>query len=377
MNVMEPNDSDAWHMARALELAARGEGSVEPNPMVGCVIVRDGETVAEGYHRQFGGPHAEVEALRSAGARARGATAYVTLEPCCHHGKTPPCTQALIQAGIARVVVAQRDPFAKVAGQGIAELERAGIVVEVGLAKAEARRLNAPYLKRLATGRPWVVAKWAMTLDGKLATTIGDSRWISGEASREIVHRLRGRVDAVLVGRGTAAADDPLLTARPPGVRLASRIVVDSMAALSPSSQLVTTAREIPTIVACSPESPADRRQALSDAGCEVLLLGGTLANERLDALLADLGTRGMTNVLVEGGNQLLGSLFDLGQIDEVHAFIATKMIGGGEAPSPIGGAGRSLMAAALSLDQPTIGQSGPDVYVHGRVARSSASSKA
>jgi diaminohydroxyphosphoribosylaminopyrimidine deaminase / 5-amino-6-(5-phosphoribosylamino)uracil reductase len=207
---------DALHMARALELARRGEGSVEPNPMVGCVIADDDEVIGEGWHRRFGFAHAEVEALSAAGSRARGATAYVTLEPCCHFGKTPPCTQALIAAGIRRVVAALADPFPQISGRGFSELTAAGIEVEIGLMESEARRLHAPYLKRVTTGRPWVIAKWAMTLDGKLSTRSGDSRWISGFESREIAHQLRGRVDAILIGRGTAVADDPLLTSRPP-----------------------------------------------------------------------------------------------------------------------------------------------------------------
>ena len=224
-------DFDSRMMLRALELARRGEGIVEPNPMVGCVVVQGEEIVGEGWHQRFGGPHAEIEALRAAGAKATGATLYVTLEPCCHHGQTPPCSDAVIQAGIGRVVAAMRDPFPKVAGGGIQQLMSAGIDVEVGLHEQEARELNAPYLKLLATGRPWVIAKWAMTLDGKLATKTGDSKWISGEASRRVVHELRGRVDAIVVGRRTAALDDPLLTARlekgsPP--RIATRIVLDS-----------------------------------------------------------------------------------------------------------------------------------------------------
>ncbi|MDZ7615653.1 MAG: bifunctional diaminohydroxyphosphoribosylaminopyrimidine deaminase/5-amino-6-(5-phosphoribosylamino)uracil reductase RibD, partial [Patescibacteria group bacterium] len=230
---------DRWHMSRALELAARGQGFVEPNPMVGCVIARGAELIGEGWHRRYGGPHAEIEALHLAGPRAAGATMYVTLEPCCHHGKTPPCTEAILRAAPARVVIAQRDPFPAVAGKGIARLQAAGIQVDVGLAEAEARELNAPYLKLLGTGRPWVMAKWAMTLDGKLATRTAESQWISGPESREIVHQLRGRVDAVIVGRGTAEHDNPALTARPPGARSATRIVLDSGASLSLDSQLV------------------------------------------------------------------------------------------------------------------------------------------
>ena len=208
---------DTLFMSCALELAVRGEGYVEPNPMVGCVMVRDGAVVGEGWHRKFGGPHAEVEALRVAGRSAQGATAFVTLEPCCHQGKTPPCTDAARCRRHLPRGMRQRDPFAEVSGRGIAALEAAGLAVEVGLLGEQARQLNAPYLKLVAIGRPWVIAKWAMSLDGKIATPTGDSRWISGAASREIVHQLRGRVDGIVVGRGTVAQDDPLLTARPAG----------------------------------------------------------------------------------------------------------------------------------------------------------------
>jgi diaminohydroxyphosphoribosylaminopyrimidine deaminase / 5-amino-6-(5-phosphoribosylamino)uracil reductase len=225
---MDLSQLDAWHMRRALELAAHGRGRVEPNPLVGCVIAHGAEIIGEGWHGSYGGPHAEIEALRIAGQRAAGATVYVTLEPCRHFGKIPPCTRALLAAGVRRVVAAMADPFPEVAGQGAAELTAAGVEVELGLLEPAARELNAPYLKLLATGRPWLVAKWAMTLDGKIATRTGDSRWISGEASRQVVHELRGRVDAVVVGSATAAADDPLLTARPPGPRTAVRTMVDS-----------------------------------------------------------------------------------------------------------------------------------------------------
>jgi diaminohydroxyphosphoribosylaminopyrimidine deaminase/5-amino-6-(5-phosphoribosylamino)uracil reductase len=367
---MQSSEFDASHMARAIELAARGEGFVEPNPMVGCTIVRDGETVGEGFHERFGGPHAEIMALASAGERARGATLYVTLEPCCHQGKTGPCSQALIRAGVGTVVIAQRDPFPKVDGCGIAELEAAGIAVEVGLLEPEARELNAPYLKLVSAARPWIIAKWAMTLDGKLATHTADSRWISCDASRAIVHRLRGRVDGVLIGRGTAAADDPLLTARPPGPRTAARIVLDSLASLDPASQLARTAHEAPVIVAASRQASADKCQRLTAAGCEVVVCEGSNPAERLDWLLLELGRRRMTNILVEGGGQLLGSLLDARQIDEVHAFIAPKLVGGQHAPGPVGGTGVARMAESLHLASPRIEISGTDIYVRGRIPR-------
>src|SRR5437899_3135810 len=225
---METHGSDEIWMQRALELAERGRGYVEPNPLVGAVIVRGGEAVGEGWHQRFGEAHAEINALAAAGAAARGASLYITLEPCCHHGKTPPCTDAVLRAGIARVVAAMADPFPQVAGKGAELLRQAGVGVEMGLCEEEARRLNAPYLKLLSRGRPYVHAKWAMSLDGKIATRTGDSKWISNEASRRRVHEPRGRMDAIIAGIGTVLADDPLLTARPPGPRTPARIILDS-----------------------------------------------------------------------------------------------------------------------------------------------------
>jgi diaminohydroxyphosphoribosylaminopyrimidine deaminase/5-amino-6-(5-phosphoribosylamino)uracil reductase len=367
---MEQQELDQWHMRRALELALEGQGFVEPNPIVGCAIVEGAEILGEGWHRRFGGPHAEIEALKIAGPRAAGATMVVTLEPCCHHGKTPPCTEAILAAGIRRVVVAQLDPFPEVHGGGVAALRAAGIEVQVGILEAEARRLNAPYLKLLATGRPWVIGKWAMTLDGRTATRTGSSRWISNEASRRIVHELRGRVDAIVVGRATARIDDPMLTARPPGSRTALRVVVDSRATLASTSQLVRTARQVPVLVAAGRAAlPADHRR-LTEAGCEVLICEGDSHADRLARLLEELGRRRMTNVLVEGGGQLLGGLLDNGQIDEVHVFIAPKLVGGETARSPIEGEGFAAMNDALALESPRWSQLGCDLYLSGRIAR-------
>ena len=360
---------DQWHMRRALELAAQGQGAVEPNPMVGCVIARGAEIVGEGWHRRFGLAHAEVEALKIAGSRAREATLYVTLEPCCHQGKTPPCTRAMLAAGVARVVAAMSDPFAQVAGGGLAELRAAGLEVQTGVLESDARKLNAPYLKLLAAGRPWIVAKWAMTLDGKLAARTGDSRWISCEASRQVAHQLRGRMDAVIVGRGTAEVDDPLLTARPPGPRTAVRVVVDTRASLATESQLVRTARHVPVLVAVGKESAAADRRRIESAGCAVLLCAGATPQARLESLFDELGKRRMTNVMVEGGSRLLGSLFDARLIDEVHVFIAPKLAGGEAAPGPIAGRGLETIAAALALEDVAVEQIGSDVYLHGRTA--------
>jgi len=370
MSVMEQSELDRWHMRRALELAVLGQGHVEPNPMVGCVIVQGAEIIGEGGHRRFGEAHAEGEALQIAGPRAKGATMLVTLEPCCHHGKTPPCTDAILAAQIRRLVVAQQDPFPAVDGGGLARLRAAGIEVEVGLLEEEARAVNAPYLKLLATGQPWVLAKWAMTLDGRTASRTGSSQWISNEDSRRLAHGLRGRVDAIVVGRETARMDNPLLTARPPGPRTATRVVVDTRASLASDSQLVRTAREVPLMVAVGPSARASERRRLQKAGCEVLVCESETRGGRLDQLLAELGRRRMTNVLVEGGGQLLGTLLDIGQIDEVHVFVAPKLLGGENARSPIEGDGIAQVAEALPIRSPQWQQVGGDLYLRGRVAR-------
>jgi diaminohydroxyphosphoribosylaminopyrimidine deaminase/5-amino-6-(5-phosphoribosylamino)uracil reductase len=357
-------------MERALELAARGQGHVEPNPMVGCVIAREGQIIAEGWHQKFGGPHAEVEALRDPRVWESPAplTLYVTLEPCCHYGKTPPCTSAIIAARPQRVVVAMKDPFPKVAGGGIAKLEAAGIDVSVGLLEERARELNAPYLMLVEHGRPWTIAKWAMTLDGKLATQCGDSQWISNEASRAIVHQLRGRMDAIVVASGTALADNPRLTVRPPGARTPLRVVLDSRARLPLESNLVETARETPLLIAVGPHAPYDRVKALEEAGCQIHHGAAADPLERLVNLWRELGERRLTNVLVEGGAQLFGSLFGAQLVEEVHVFIAPKIAGGKAAPSPVGGHGVEKMLGALQLIDPRIEAVSGDVYVRGRV---------
>jgi diaminohydroxyphosphoribosylaminopyrimidine deaminase / 5-amino-6-(5-phosphoribosylamino)uracil reductase len=369
---MSFTDADSRPMLRALELAERGRGFVEPNPMVGSVIVKDGAVVGEGFHARFGGPHAEVVALEAAGANAKGGTLYATLEPCCHQGKTPPCTKAIIAAGIRRVVAAMQDPFAEVSGQGFTQLRDAGIEVDVGLHDDKARWLNAPYLKLLSTGKPWVIAKWAMTLDGKIATRSGYSKWISGSPAREVVQSLRSRVDAIVVGRRTAEMDDPLLTARPETgtpARIATRVIVSSQARLSPSSQLIKTAKDVPVLLACGPEAEKRDIRRLTGKGVEVHRFSAPTRFERTLDLLDRLGSRRMTNILVEGGSLLFGTLLDARQIDEVHVFIAPKLFGGEKAPSPIGGAGISDVSAALNLHNMQLQTLGEDIYLHGRLA--------
>ena len=367
---------DEQLMRRALALARHGEGRVEPNPMVGAVIAAasgngpGGGIIAEGWHAACGGPHAEVVAISAAGTAARGGTLAVTLEPSCHHGKTPPCTAAIIAAGIARVVVGTRDPFPAVNGGGIDELRRAGVEVRIGVCETEARRLIAPFRTLVEQQRPWLVAKWAMSLDGRVATAAGESRWISSEASRGIVHQLRGRMDGILCGIGTALADDPLLTARPAGPRQPLRIVLDSLARLPLKSRLVHTAREVPVLVATGPAAPAEQLRALEAAGCEVWQCLAASPRERLESLLGELGSRRLTNVLIEGGPTVLGSLADAQAIDEVWAFIAPTIIGGAAAPSPIGGAGIASLATAASIEIEHVEQPGGDLFVRGVVRR-------
>lgn len=366
-------DTPAAAMQHALMLAARGLGSVEPNPPVGAVIVDDtGRCIGEGWHQRFGGPHAEVFALEQAGPAARGATLYVTLEPCCHFGKTPPCSRAVIAAGLKRVIIAMTDPAPHVAGGGIAELRAAGIEVDVGLCDAEARALTAPFVRWVTRRLPWVHAKWAMTLDGKIASRTGHSQWISGPESRAVVHELRGRMDAIAVGIGTVLADDPLLTARPPGPRTATRIILDPQARLPQTSQLVQTVRETPVLWVVGTHVPTDQTVSIEAAGVERLSLPHDPEHGfPLKEWLSILGQRSMTHVFIEGGGKLLGSLFDADLIDEYHIFIAPKLIGGVTAPSPLNGVGGESIPTLASLDHPTVRTLGNDIYIHGRTIRS------
>lgn len=360
---------DARWMKLALAEASRGQGSVEPNPMVGAVVLREGRVVGLGHHARFGGPHAEVVALTEAGEAARGATLYVTLEPCCHFGKTPPCAELVIQAGVTRVVAAMPDPFPKVDGRGIARLRGAGLEVTVGVEAGEARRLNAPFLKRLATGRPYVIAKWAMTLDGKMATASGDSAWVSSPLSRGLVHELRGRVDAILVGIRTALADDPRLNARPPGPRTAARVILDGQGRLPLDSKLVATASDLPVWVAVDDRASAKGRAALSSRGCEILAFSGS-GPLPIGPLLDELGRRGVTNLLVEGGGQVLGSFLDAGEVDAVDLYLAPKIEGGPATHAPFQGRGVSRMADLPSLQDMEFSAVGGDLRVRGTFAR-------
>lgn len=356
--------TDHDYMQRALALAQRGQGYVEPNPMVGAVVVADGRIIGEGWHERYGQAHAEVHALQAAGPAAFGSTLYVTLEPCCHFGKTPPCTNAVIQAGVRRVVVAMLDPFPQVAGQGVSRLREAGIAVEVGVCEVAAHHLNAPYLLRLRAEIPWVHAKWAMTVDGKIATTTGESQWITGELARRRVHELRGRMDAILVGRGTLVADDPLLTARPAGPRTPTRLVVTQSGALPATCRLLQTLHDAPVLVATHARMQGQLMPWVQQ-GAEVIGLDAT-GPAFIAALLRELGQRRMTNILLEGGAGLLGSFLEANAIHEVHAFIAPKILGG-LAPTPIAGAGIPQLANALAIEHWHVEQLGADVLLTGR----------
>lgn len=341
---------DEVFMKRALRLAARGRGAVEPNPMVGCLIVRNGRIIGEGFHRRFGGPHAEVEALRRCTESARGATAYVTLEPCCHHGQTPPCTDALLASGVRRVVAALVDPNPRVRGGGLRILRKAGVAVDVGCLREQAEYLNAPFIKLMRTGRPWVILKWAQSLDGKIATHTGDSKWITDAAMRAHAHRVRGLVDAIVVGSGTVRTDDPLLTCRVGRPRrVATRVVLDSALRTSPSARLVRTARTIPTRFFYTLRTAAARVRRLEAVGCLVARLPAQ-NGPALAALLDRLGAAGMTNVLIEGGGRLLGRFFDLGLADEVHIYVAPRLIGGAAAPGPLNAVGVASLRDAVEL---------------------------
>lgn len=347
----EPDD--LAFMRRALALARRGEGRVEPNPMVGCVIVRAGRVLGEGWHRRFGGPHAEVEALRACCESPRGATLYVTLEPCRHFGKTPPCTRALIEAGIGRVVIAHADPSGE-SGGGSRELRGAGMQVEFGLLEDAARELLAPFVSRVVRGRPWIILKWAQSFDGRVATRTGDSKWISDEVCRAHAHRLRGRVDAIVVGVGTVLTDDPLLTCRVGRPkRIAARIVLDSRLRTPKRAQLVRTAGEAPTWIVCGREASPVRMRALRAAGCNVLPLATDRAGRpRLDALLRHCCDSQMTNVLVEGGPAVLGAFVERALADEIQVYVAPLLIGGAEAPGAIGGRGAARVRDARAIPQ-------------------------
>jgi diaminohydroxyphosphoribosylaminopyrimidine deaminase/5-amino-6-(5-phosphoribosylamino)uracil reductase len=358
------------YMERALSLARLALGKVSPNPAVGAVIVRDGAIIAEGYTQPPGSAHAEVVALRQAGDGARGATMYVTLEPCCHFGRTPPCTQAIIASGIAEVHMATLDPNPQVSGRGKAELEAAGIKTSLGEHEEEARQLNEAYIKFITTGLPFVTAKFAMSLDGKIATRTGDSRWISGQESREYVHRLRQAVDAIIVAVNTVLADDPQLTARDeqgrPLARQPLRVIVDSEARTPVTARLFGEPGT--TMVATTSAAPRAKVREFQEVGAEVVELTSKEGLVNLEELLRELGRRGSISVMVEGGSTLFASLFEQGLVNKVIAFIAPMIIGGRRAKMAVAGEGVERIDHALRLNRVTVERLGDDVMMSGYV---------
>jgi diaminohydroxyphosphoribosylaminopyrimidine deaminase / 5-amino-6-(5-phosphoribosylamino)uracil reductase len=364
------NDSDC--MAMALALAARGAGHVSPNPMVGAVVVKDDQVVGQGYHQAIGGPHAEVNAIDDAGDRADGATLYVTLEPCHHHGRTPPCTEKIVAAGIRRVVVAMADPNPDVRGGGNDFLQSQGIEVLTGVKASEARRLNESFIKFVTTKEPFVVLKLAATLDGRIATRTGDARWVTGEAARNQVHQLRHALDAIMVGIGTVKSDDPQLTARPAGQKGVDpiRLVLDTRLSMSKRAQMLNQASNAPTYVVCGPEASEMDRRRLTAAGARILETSIRKGHIDLNALMRQLGQMGITSLLIEGGAQVAGSALAADIVDKVIIFYAPKLLGGEDGIPLFRGQGAAHMKDALTIQDMTVEMVEEDFMVQGYIRK-------
>ncbi len=359
---------DVQYMRLALELAARGAGYTSPNPMVGAVLVKDGRIVGRGYHRQVGGPHAEVEAIADAGPEAEGATLYVTLEPCNHHGRTPPCSEAVIRAGITRVVVAMEDPNPHVTGGGIGRLQASGIEVISGVCRNEAWQLNEAFVKYVRSGLPWVVLKSAMTLDGRIATASGDARWVSGPQSRALVHRLRHRLDAILVGIGTVKADNPSLTTRlaEGGGRDPVRIILDTGLSIDPDARVLHLESDAPTWIVCGPGVDAGKMERLNKTGARCMVMDLDHGRVDLKALLRRLGSEQITSLLVEGGATVAGGFLSQALVDKVMFFYAPKLLAGDDGVPLCRGRGAEKMSQCLQVSNLQVQQVGEDILVEG-----------
>src|SRR3954447_11292178 len=371
MNALAATERDHKHLYRAIELAAQAQGRTSPNPLVGAVVVKGDRTIGEGFHEAAGMPHAERMALAACSEDPSGATMYVSLEPCAHHGRTPPCTEAIVEAKLKRVVVASDDPTGKASGRGLGILRDEGIQVDVanGEVAEAARLLNQPFRKHARTGRPLVLLKYAMTLDGKVATRSGDSKWISGENSRARAHRWRAESDAVAVGIGTVLADDPLLTARVEGVpRQPRRVIFAAEGRLPIDSQLVQSAAETPVILICSRAASRTHVQALGAAGVDVVTVSGENESARVLAALDELGSRDVQQLLVEGGPHLAGAFVDAGEVDELRGFIAPVVAGGRGAKPAVEGEGVELIADASRALHTTVERIDDDVLVTARL---------
>ncbi len=370
---MTNSQQDYHYMTLALRLAAKGRGTASPNPMVGAVVVKQGRIVGQGFHLRPGLPHAEILAFRQAGSRAQGATLYVTLEPCCHLRKrTLPCVPAVIRSGVRRVVIAMTDPNPSVKGKGAAALRRAGLSVRVGVARSEAEELNRAYLHWIKTKCPYVILKAGMTLDGQIATASGDSKWITSKKSRAEVHRLRGQMDAVLVGVGTVLADDPALTARtgPHLRKLASRqplrVVVDSSLRSPLKAQILSRQTQVKTLVATTDSAKASRRQELVKRGVEVLTLPSLRGKVSLPALMRELGQRGVTALLLEGGGELHAAMLKANLVQHVRLYVAPALLGGVDAKGVIGGKSPASLGSALRLRNVKTRSIGEDLVLEG-----------
>lgn len=366
-----PVTSNKQFMSHALKLARRAEGFTSPNPMVGAVIVKDGRIIGEGFHRQAGAPHAEIEALRMAGEAARGAIMFVSLEPCDHHGKTPPCTAAIIDADIAEVHYAVQDPNPRVSGAGHRRLTAAGIHVSAGLGKKAATYLNRAFFHAVTTDKSYVIAKFAMSLDGKISTRTGHSQWISGAESRMVGHKLRQFCDAILVGAETVIADDPQLTVRLPDVTPAHplRVVLDSHGRVPLTAKLFSPDLPGKTLVATTDQMPPYRRRKLENVGVEVLILPqNNDGRVSLSALLEALHAHGKNCLQIEGGGTVLGAFFDEKLVNEVWAFVSPMVIGGQDAPTAVGGLGVAHLSEALQLKNPGIQKLGDDFLIQGQI---------
>jgi diaminohydroxyphosphoribosylaminopyrimidine deaminase / 5-amino-6-(5-phosphoribosylamino)uracil reductase len=366
--------TDLQHLSRAIALAENGRGMVSPNPLVGAVVVRDGKVLGEGFHAAYGEAHAERAALDACTADPRGATLYVSLEPCCHHGRTPPCTEAILEAGISRVVVGSDDPTEKASGRGLGILRDEGVEVAVadGEPAVRARLLNQAFRKHARSGRPHVLFKSAMTLDGKVATRTGDSRWISGEEARLLSHHWRAERDAVAVGIGTALADDPQLNARVPGVsqvaRQPRRVVFDSEGRLPLDSQLVRGAPELPLTVVVGRAASRLQTDALEAGGAEVIVATGENEPARVRSALDQLGAAGVTSVMLEGGPKLAGAFLDAGEVDELRLFLAPVLLGGSNARDPLEGEGVERISEATRALALEVERIGGDVLISARL---------
>lgn len=364
-------EHESW-MGRALELAERGRGRTSPNPMVGALLVKEGRIVGEGFHERAGEPHAEVNALSATGPEASGATLYVTLEPCVHHGRTPPCVEAIIEAGVGSVVVGMRDVNPAVAGRGVGRLIEAGVQAEEGVLEEECRRLNEAYLIWMVERRPFVLLKAAASLDGKIATYRGESRWLSSEASRRRVHELRNEVDAVMVGAETVVSDDPELTVRlvEGDVRHPLRVVVDSALRIPPTSRVLTERPEAQTLVATTAKAPLERLEAVKGLGCEVLVLPERNGRVDLAALMEKLAEREVVSLLLEGGGELNAAMLEAGLVDKVLVVLTPKLIGGREAPTVLDGLGAGSLADAWGLTDLRVEEVEGDLHIQASVER-------